>query len=170
MRFLVTAALVVAAGAAHAQAPARTESLELTPPIVTVPFTSGSAGLRNDAREALADAVSWMKAHPNQLLVIQGFADRVGTQAQNLRLSQDRADAVRAALLALGADPLRIVEVSYGEQDQPGRRVDVRGTLVEFPDIVRGQNPALSPRTPLPGPPAPSRPVPPRRRNGGPAS
>ena len=168
MRFLVIAALVAAAGAVQAE-PAQRENLgELTPPIATVGFASGSAGLRGDARDALGSAVSWMKAHPTSLLVIQGFADRVGDATQNLRLSQDRADAVHAALLALGADPLRIVEVSYGEDDRPGRRVEVRGTIVEFPDIVRGQNPNLSPRTPLPPPPrsVPPRGVPPRQRSG----
>ncbi len=162
MRFLVVSVLVLAARAAQAQ-PARGENMELTPPIATVVFASGASGVSAEARDVLGGVVAWMKDHPDQLLVIQGYADRVGTQEENLRLSQDRADAVHAALLALGADPLRIVEVSYGEQDRPGRRVEVRGTLTAFPDIVRGQNPNLSPRTPLP---QPVRPVPPRRRSG----
>jgi hypothetical protein len=102
-----------------------------------------------------------MKDHPYQLLVIEGFADRAGTQGENMTLSQDRADAVHAALLGLGADPLRIVQVSYGEGERPGRRVEVRGTVAEYPDIVRGQNPLASPRTPLPAPVK----VPPRRRS-----
>jgi hypothetical protein len=118
-----------------------------------------------DAREELGRAVNWMKEHPNQLLVIEGFADRVGTQDENMTISANRADAVHAALLALGADPLRIVEVSYGEGERPGRRVEVRGTVVEFPDIVRGQNPNASPRTPLP---PPRRNVPPRQRSAEP--
>lgn len=160
MRFLVAMLVVVGAGAARAQAPG-----ELTPPLARVGFTSGSTSVSAEARDQLAGAVTWMREHPNQLLVIEGFADRVGTQSENMTISQDRADAVHAALLALGADPLRIVQVSYGETERPGRRVEVRGTVVEFPDIVRGQNPTLSPRTPLPPPP---RRVPPRERSGEP--
>lgn len=162
MRFLVAALVVVGAGAARAQAP----GFELTPPIARVGFASGSAEVRGDVRDELDAAVSWMKDHPNQLLVIEGFADRVGTQDENLTLSQDRADAVHAALLALGADPFRIVEVSYGEGERPGRRVEVRGTAVEFPDIVRGQNPLVSPRSRVPGPPPTVPVLPPRRRSG----
>ena len=163
MRLVVVAALVVGVRVAAAQAP----GFELTPPIARVGFASGSAEVRGDVRDQLDAAVTWMKEHPNQLLVIEGFADRVGTQDENLRISQDRADAVHAALLALGADPLRIVEVSYGEGERPGRRVEVRGTVVEFPDIVRGQNPLVSPRSRVPGPPPPRVPaVPPRRRSG----
>jgi hypothetical protein len=163
MRFLVVAMLVLGAGVAAAEGPA----FDLTPPIATVGFASGSAGLSGDERDGLREAVAWMKEHPYQLLVIEGFADRVGTDGSNMTLSQDRADAVHAALLGLGADPLRILQVSYGERDRPGRRVEVRGTMVEYPDIVRGQNPMASPRTPLP---APVKSVPPRRRSGEPPS
>jgi hypothetical protein len=161
MRFLVVAALVLAARTAGAQG----ANFDLTRPIATVGFASGSADVRGDARDELQAAVTWLKDHPNRLLVIQGFADRAGSRGENMRLGADRADAVHAALLALGADPLRIVEVSYGEGDRPGRRVEVRGTVTEFPDIVRGQNPYVSPRTPLPAPP---RRAPPRQRSAQP--
>jgi len=163
MRFLVVAMLLLGARVAGAQG----KTFALTPPIATVGFASGSAEVRGDMRDELRAAVSWMKDHPNQLLVIEGFADRVGGQDENMQLGADRADAVHAALLALGADPLRILEVSYGEGERAGRRVEVRGTVVEFPDIVRGQNPDVSPRTRVPGPVAP---VPPRRRANGPNS
>jgi outer membrane protein OmpA-like peptidoglycan-associated protein len=142
MRTLVTLAVAALAGTAAAQ------SLELTEPLATVDFASGSAGVGDDASTGLRDAVVWLNQHPNRLLVIQGYADRAGSRTQNLRLSQDRADRVRAELLALGADPLRIIEVAYGEEDaRPGRRVDVRGTLVQFPNIVRGQKVGVLPAT-----------------------
>jgi hypothetical protein len=157
MRSLMIVAVLMVAGAAWAQ------ELELTRPIVSVGFASGSAELEGDG-EALKEAVWWMKNHLMRLLVIQGFADRAGGASANLTLSQERSDAVRAKLLALGADPLRIGEVSYGEADRPGRRVDVRGTLIDFPDLVMGQQPLPSPRGVGP------RPVPvPQRRAPAPA-
>jgi outer membrane protein OmpA-like peptidoglycan-associated protein len=143
MRILVILGIAALAGAAPSQ------SLELSEPIATVDFASGSASVPDDSNDALGPAVTWLRHHPNRLLVIQGYADRAGSRTQNLRLSQDRADSVRAELLALGADPLRIVEVSYGDEDvRPGRRVDVRGTLVDFPDIVRGQKLGILPPQP----------------------
>jgi hypothetical protein len=142
MHWLIIVALVLVslAGVGAAQ------ELELGRPIVSVGFVSGSAQLADGEVEGLKEAVRWMKNHPMRLLVIQGYADRTGGADANLTLSQERSDAVRAKLLALGADPLRIVEVSYGEDDRPGRRVDVRGTLIDFPDLVRGQQPLPSPR------------------------
>jgi outer membrane protein OmpA-like peptidoglycan-associated protein len=158
---MVLAVVVIGAvGVSRASSPAQTSSLELTAPIARVTFATDSSAVGDEAREQLASAASWLADHPNRLLVIQGYASRPGVAAQNLRLSQDRADAVRGTLLALGADPLRIVEAAYGEQDvDASRRVDVRGTLAEFPDIVRGQNNGVPAR--------PVQPVqPPRRRTG----
>ena len=155
MQWLIIVALVLVslAGVGAAQ------ELELGRPIVSVGFVSGSAQVADGEVDSLKEAVWWMKNHPMRLLVIQGFADTTGGPSGNLRLSQQRSDAVRARLLALGADPLRIVVVSYGEQDRPGRRVDVRGTLIDFPDLVNGQQPVPSPR----GVPVPSSKRPERR-------
>jgi len=153
---IVALVLVMAAGAARAQ------TLELTRPMVSVGFANGSAELGDGDEDGLKEAVWWMKNHPMRLLVIQGYASRTGTASANMTLSQERSDAVRAKLLALGADPLRIVEVSYGEDDDPGRRVDVRGTLIDFPDLVMGQQPLPSQRGVGPRPvPSPERRRPP---------
>lgn len=140
MRWLMIVAMVLAARTAGAQ------GLELTRPIVSVGFASGSARVADGVEDGLQAAVRWQKNHPMRLLVIQGYADHVGAARANLTLSQDRSDAVRAELLALGADPLRIIEASYGEGDRAGRRVDVRGTLIDLPDLVMGQQPVPSSR------------------------
>jgi hypothetical protein len=153
---IVALVLVMAAGAARAQ------GLELTKPMVSVGFANGSAELEDGEADALKEAVWWMKNHPMRLLVIQGYASRTGTASANMTLSQERSDAVRDKLLALGADPLRIIEVDYGEEDAPGRRVDVRGTLIDFPDLVMGQQPLPSSRGVGP------RPVPPPERRRSP--
>jgi len=46
---------------------------------------------------------------------IEGHTDSVGSDAHNLKLSQERADAVRVELITLGVDPARMESVGYGE-------------------------------------------------------
>jgi outer membrane protein OmpA-like peptidoglycan-associated protein len=48
-----------------------------------------------------------------------GFADRSGTDAYNHKLTQERVEAVRAALIADGIAADRIDTVAKGENDLP---------------------------------------------------
>jgi outer membrane protein OmpA-like peptidoglycan-associated protein len=47
---------------------------------------------------------------------ISGHTDNVGKKSANKKLSQQRADAVRAYLVAKGIDPDRIKAVGYGDE------------------------------------------------------
>ena len=49
-------------------------------------------------------------------LRIEGHTDDRGAAASNLRLSQNRADAVRLELIKRGTDPARLEAVGYGEE------------------------------------------------------
>jgi len=53
-----------------------------------------------------------------QTLVVEGHTDSLGTSDHNRRLSQARADAVRAYLVSRGVPPDQIVAVAKGE-DEP---------------------------------------------------
>jgi outer membrane protein OmpA-like peptidoglycan-associated protein len=84
-------------------------------------------------RPELEAARTWIQAHPSSYLVIEGFTDTVGTYAYNAGLAARRAEAVRAALIDLGAPADRLVVGIYGEVLATGhhtadRRVIVRGT------------------------------------------
>jgi outer membrane protein OmpA-like peptidoglycan-associated protein len=47
---------------------------------------------------------------------VEGHTDSYGSDASNLNLSQERADAVKAYLLAnMSMDPSRIEAIGYGE-------------------------------------------------------
>ena len=62
----------------------------------------------------LDQIVDILKTNPRIKLEVQGHTDNVGSAPYNLRLSQDRADSVRAYLVAHGIDPDRLVSKGYG--------------------------------------------------------
>lgn len=86
----------------------------------------------------LAEVTTWMALHDDVHLEIEGFADERGRAADNLGLSQRRADNIAGLLLGRGVDPARIDAVrGRGETDtfaagaEPGqlqanRRVRIR--------------------------------------------
>ncbi len=84
----------------------------------TVMFRHDEATLLPEARARLdrvADALKRMD--PDRKIVIEGHADARGTDEYNLRLSEDRANAVRSYLLQRGVAPDRVIAVSRGEQE-----------------------------------------------------
>lgn len=64
-------------------------------------FDSGSAVLRPESRAALATIAAALRALPDAELTLDGHTDNVGAAAGNQALSQARAEAVRAALIAI---------------------------------------------------------------------
>lgn len=63
-------------------------------------FDTGKATLRAESRSALAQVAALMERQTAQRLVIVGHTDDVGSWDANLKLSLDRAEAVRSALAA----------------------------------------------------------------------
>jgi peptidoglycan-associated lipoprotein len=58
---------------------------------------------------------AWIQAHPGKVR-IEGNCDERGTVEYNLALGQKRADAAKAYLVKLGADPKNLETVSYGKE------------------------------------------------------
>jgi len=78
-------------------------------------FAFGSDSLEATSHPELAFLVSFMEKNPNIRIEIQGHTDDVGSEADNLDLSQRRAESVRAYLIAAGISGERIVAQGYGE-------------------------------------------------------
>ena len=99
-------------------------------------FEVGEADLLPSAQENLTDVTELLASEPDNAIRIEGHTDSTGPAALNLRLSEQRAQAVRDALADLGVDPARMNAVGMGEdfpiasnEDEQGRarnrRVDV---------------------------------------------
>lgn len=66
--------------------------------------------------DMLQQQATFLKSQPNDHLVLQGNTDERGGAEYNLALGQKRAEAVRKALLLLGAPDERIETISFGKE------------------------------------------------------
>ena len=85
-------------------------------PLQDVFFDFDQAVLREDARQALDENLTWLSTNPGIRIVIEGHCDEQGTNEYNLALGERRARAIRQYLTAGGVDSSRISTVSYGEE------------------------------------------------------
>lgn len=81
----------------------------------TVLFDFGSAELKPAAMQALAEVADVLGVYIDGEVVITGHTDSVGSDSDNERLSQQRADAIVEALIALGVNEDRLTAVGAGE-------------------------------------------------------
>jgi outer membrane protein OmpA-like peptidoglycan-associated protein len=81
-------------------------------------FDVDGTTLKPGAFPAINQIASYLKQHPDRTVTIEGFTDSTGSSAHNDRLSQERAEAVRAALAQAGVDTSRVMARGLG-QSQP---------------------------------------------------
>ncbi len=77
-------------------------------------FAAGSAELGSRARDALTAQAQWLKRWHEFEAAIEGHADEPGTDADNLKLSEQRAEAVRRRLVEEGVEASRLAVVAWG--------------------------------------------------------
>ena len=100
-------------------APAPAEPPPPPPPrfvLQGVQFETGKATLTSGSYERLASVIEYMTHKPSAVIEISGHTDNVGNKKDNKKLSQQRADAVRAYLVSKGIDGGRIKTVGYGDE------------------------------------------------------
>ena len=81
-------------------------------------FDYDSYDLRPDASTSVAQAATYLTAHPTIKVVIGGYCDDRGSAEYNLALGENRANAARAALISAGVASNRLRVISYGKEKQ----------------------------------------------------
>lgn len=78
-------------------------------------FDYNKASLRSKSKYELNKLYQFMKEHPDVDIVVSGHTDSHGNDEYNLRLSQDRAQAVVDYLVRNGIESRRLSAKGYGE-------------------------------------------------------
>ena len=78
-------------------------------------FDVGQADLKPGAERAMTKLAEFLRANPGRSISSEGFTDSTGSDDSNQILSERRARAVEAALLARGVERSRIQTRGDGE-------------------------------------------------------
>ncbi len=100
-------------------------------------FITGSAKLDKRSNKGLDEVVRIMGENPDAKLTVDGHTDNTGSDELNDKLSQNRAEAVKAYLSSKGVDASRLTATGYGEKQpvadnktaagrQKNRRVEMK--------------------------------------------
>jgi outer membrane protein OmpA-like peptidoglycan-associated protein len=102
-------------------------------------FDTGKYVLRDEAKGELDRAADAIREHPGARVVVEGHTDKVGSSASNLKLSNDRAAAVRDYLASV-LPKVQFRIAGYGEtrpvasnDSEEGRQRNRRVDIVVFP-------------------------------------
>jgi outer membrane protein OmpA-like peptidoglycan-associated protein len=106
-------------------------------------FQTGKYDLSTDAQLKLAKLSGIIQAHPGLNLTIEGYTDTTGSADFNLKLSQQRADAVRQFLISQGLSPDIITSKGLGEANPiadngtaAGRKQNRRVEIIVSGEII----------------------------------
>jgi outer membrane protein OmpA-like peptidoglycan-associated protein len=92
-----------------------------------VHFASGKADITSDSEDSLNRAVQVLKDNPDWKIRVEGYTDSAGDKDSNLRLSDDRAQAVLNWLSDHGIDRSRLTAKGYGEDNPVASNARDRG-------------------------------------------
>ncbi|MFA6923966.1 MAG: OmpA family protein [Bacteroidales bacterium] len=78
-------------------------------------FSTNSSELTNSSKIVLNEFFDFLKENPNMRISIQGHTDDIGSESDNLALSENRARAVQQYLIFKGVEPTRMEYKGFGE-------------------------------------------------------
>ena len=97
---------------------ASVDVVELTPGdavvLQNIQFEFNSAALTADSESGIQILTAFLKHNPNLKVELAGHTDNVGNDNYNLKLSSERAESVRKALIANGIEGTRLTAKGYG--------------------------------------------------------
>jgi len=79
-------------------------------------FDHDSTAIRDEYRETIKAHANYLAGDPKRRLILQGNTELRGSRETSLAIGGLRAEAVRAALLALGVSPGKMEAVSLGQE------------------------------------------------------
>lgn len=79
-------------------------------------FQLGKARIQQRSFELLNEVAEALQQNPKLKVLVEGHTDAQGSSASNMRLSQQRADAVRRYLIRRGVQPDRLTAIGFGEE------------------------------------------------------
>lgn len=110
-------------------------------------YDVNKANIRPDAARTLDSIVNWLNKNPSLKLELGSHTDSRGTTADNMKLSQRRADSAVNYLVRHGIDKSRLTAKGYGESMPVNKCTDTdpkcsdieyqanRRTTFKFPDM-----------------------------------
>jgi OOP family OmpA-OmpF porin len=113
-KFVAVPPVVVAEPAPKA-VPAPAPVVKAAPAPIVIYFDFDKSNIRASEQSKIDQAVKILKDDPTAVVKLAGHTDPIGTSAYNLKLSERRANTVKAALQAKGVDAKRISTSAYGE-------------------------------------------------------
>jgi len=106
-------------------------------------FDTGKYTLHPGTREKLAKVAGIIMSHPGLRIEVDGYTDSVGGDDYNMKLSRDRADAVRSYLVEQGIQGGNVTSQGFGKNlpvadnsTAVGRQMNRRVELVVSGDII----------------------------------
>ena len=106
-------------------------------------FDTAKYTLRPGAREKLAKVAGIVLSHPGLKIEVEGHTDSVGGDEYNMKLSEDRANAVRLYLVSEGLNPDNLSARGFGKSvpvadnaTAAGRQANRRVELVVSGEII----------------------------------
>jgi outer membrane protein OmpA-like peptidoglycan-associated protein len=106
-------------------------------------FDTGKYTLKPGAREKLAKISGIILAHPGLTITVEGHTDSVGGDEYNMKLSEDRANAVRTYLVSQGLDSGIVTAQGFGKtrpvadnSTAAGRQQNRRVEMVVAGDVL----------------------------------
>ncbi|MGB0879680.1 MAG: OmpA family protein [Polaribacter sp.] len=104
-----------------------------------IQFNTNKDTFTEETYSILQHVISFINTYPNSRFRIEGHTDSVGKEESNRRLSQRRADAVKAYLVRKGVSEHNLEAVGYGEtqpiasnMSKDGRRMNRRVEIFQI--------------------------------------